>query len=236
MTINYPFLKSGVSRLLLLIPVVATVCFTSGSNASTLVSAPKAIMSLNANHAVPQTLLTMVNNEDMGVGAENFVGSMATRAIEFLGNHDLKSADKKSRFRKLLNESFDMNTISRFALGRYWRASTPEQRKEYQKLFQAMVIEVYSQRFSEYSDQEFETKGYRVDSQTDTIVTSVIRSPSGPDIQVDWRVRYKNNRYKVVDIIVEGVSMSLTQRSDFSSVIQRGGGNVSVLLAHLRSE
>ena len=49
-------------------------------------------------------------------------------------------------------------------------------------------------------------------------------------------MRYKDGKYKVIDIIVEGVSMSVTQRSDFSSVIQRGGGNVQVLIDHLREK
>jgi phospholipid transport system substrate-binding protein len=65
----------------------------------------------------------------------------------------------------------------------------------------------------------------------------VIVSPEGkPPVKVDWRVRNKDGRYKIVDVLVEGVSMSLTQRSDFSSVIQAGGGDVQVLLNHLKQK
>ncbi len=53
---------------------------------------------------------------------------------------------------------------------------------------------------------------------------------------VDWRVRQVGGGYKVVDILVEGVSMALTQRSDFASVIQRGGGDIEVLLEQLRQK
>ncbi|MEC7028100.1 MAG: ABC transporter substrate-binding protein, partial [Pseudomonadota bacterium] len=77
---------------------------------------------------------------------------------------------------------------------------------------------------------------YRADGEKDTIVTSFIIPDQGSEIQIDWRVRYKDGKYKVIDIIVEGVSMSVTQRSDFSSVIQRGGGNVQVLIDHLREK
>ena len=62
----------------------------------------------------------------------------------------------------------------------------------------------------------------------------MINQPSGSDVSVDWRVRERGGSMKILDVIVEGVSMSVTQRSDFSSVIQRGGGNVDVLLDHLR--
>lgn len=172
--------------------------------------------------------------EDPGVGAQRFIDGMAQRALDFLADAGLSQEQKTNEFRKLLQDSFDMETIGRFALGRYWRESTPEQRKEYQKLFREMVVQVYSDRFKEYKGQRMETRSHRIDGDKDTIVTSFIVPEDGAEIQVDWRVRYKNGHYQIVDVIVEGVSMSVTQRSDFSSIIQRGGGDVGVLLAHLK--
>ena len=98
-----------------------------------------------------------------------------------------------------------------------------------------MVVKVYSDRFKEYKGQKFEVRGARPEGEKDVIVTSFILPEGGPEVQVDWRVRSKNGRFQVIDVIVEGVSMSVTQRSDFASVIQRGGGNVDVLLAHLQT-
>lgn len=167
-------------------------------------------------------------------GAMDFVQDMASRGLGFLGNKDLSQSQKVKKFENLLEDSFDMKTIARFALGRYWRTSTPKQRDEYMKLFREMVLKVYSQRFNEYKGQNIEVKSARRDGDKDVIVNSFITSPGNPDVQVDWRVRYKQDEYKVIDVVVEGVSMSVTQRSDFASVIQRGGGNIDVLLAHLR--
>ena len=65
-------------------------------------------------------------------------------------------------------------------------------------------------------------------------MNSSIIPNGGSKIKVDWRVREKNGQMKVIDVVIEGVSMALTQRSDFSSVIQRGGGKIDVLLEHLR--
>ncbi|PZO86799.1 MAG: toluene tolerance protein [Micavibrio aeruginosavorus] len=169
-------------------------------------------------------------------GAKNFIAGMGERGINFLGNQNMSMEAKKAEFSKLLNDSFDMNTISRFSLGQYWRAATPAQQKEYQKLFNTMVVKVYSNRFSEYKGQKFEVRNARKENEKDAIVTSYIVPTSGPEVRVDWRVRAKGATYKVVDIIVEGVSMGQTQRADFSSVIQRGGGNVEALLEHLRKQ
>lgn len=181
-------------------------------------------------------LFIQVSNE-RSEAAEKFVDSMASDAISFLGNPDLSEVEKKKRFRKLLTRSFDMSTIGRFALGRYWRVSSAEQRKEYQALFRDMIVEVYSRRFGEYNGQGLEVRGSRRDNEKDVTVNSfIVPNDGGQEVQVDWRVRFKDGRYRVIDVMVEGVSMALTQRSDFSSVIQRGGGEVSVLLAHLRQE
>ena len=171
-----------------------------------------------------------------GSGAQSFIDNMAGRAIEFLGNPGMSDEAKRQQFDKLLRDSFDMETIGRFALGRYWSQATEAQRREYMTLFRKMVLNVYAGRFSDYDGQKFETRSARQEGEKDTLVTSFIVPASGPEIQVDWRVRYKDGRYRIVDVIVEGVSMSVTQRSDFAAVIQRGGGNVSVLIDHLRGK
>ncbi len=176
-------------------------------------------------------LLHKISGSD---GAEKFIGDMATRGLKFLGDPNLNHDQKISSFRTLLNDSFDLETIGRFVLGRYWKTSSEQQRQEYLGLFRKMVVDVYAKRFGDYKGQKFETRGSRADGDKDTIVSSYIIPGNGPEVQVDWRVRFKNGQYKIVDVIVEGVSMSVTQRSDFAAVIQRGGGDVSVLLAHLR--
>ncbi len=164
--------------------------------------------------------------------AKKFVDKMAQTGIGFLGNEGLSDEQRTAEFRKLLNANFDMATIGRFALGRNWKVATPAQQAEYQKLFKSMIVKIYSRRFKDYNGQKLEVTAARADGETDVIVSSSIIPPNGQKVSVDWRVR--NN--KVVDILVEGVSMALTQRSDFASVIQRGGGSVEVLLEHLRQQ
>jgi phospholipid transport system substrate-binding protein len=67
---------------------------------------------------------------------------------------------------------------------------------------------------------------------------SQIALPNGsqPPVKVVWRVSGSNNNYKVTDVMVEGVSMAVTQRQEFASVIQRGGGQIDPLLKLLRDK
>ncbi len=68
------------------------------------------------------------------------------------------------------------------------------------------------------------------------LITSYIKQNNGtPDIQLDWRLRKKKDKFYVIDVSVEGISMALTQRSEFSSIIQRGGGKISALIEHLQA-
>lgn len=180
--------------------------------------------------------LYMVVAEDISVGAKDFIKKMSDRGLSFLSNQEMSHEEREKEFRSLLRESFDMKTIGRFALGRYWKTSDKKALDEYQKLFEDMVVEVYSRRFSDYDGQTLEIGDTRPEGDSDAIVTTFIIPQEGPKVQVDWRVRNKKGKYQVVDVIVEGVSMSLTQRSDFASVIQRGGGDIEVLLAHLRMD
>ncbi len=167
-------------------------------------------------------------------GAEVFIDDLAKKAISFLENPLLTQEQRRAEFRDLLLTRFDMKTLARFSMGRYWRQATPAQKKEYFKLFQEMIVDVYSHRFDDYKGQTVDVRKARPEGSADIVVNSAIEQPDGTEIQVDWRVRYKDNSYQVVDVIVEGVSMAMTQRSDFASVIQRGGGQVQVLITHLR--
>jgi phospholipid transport system substrate-binding protein len=169
-----------------------------------------------------------------GSQAQTFIDTMGKEAVGFLSDESLSQSQKQQQFRTLLTRNFDINTIARFALGRYWNTASEAQKKEYLKLFENMIVRVYSGRFDEYNGQKFNVSSASSTGKNDMLVTSYIVPPSGSKVQVDWRVRERNGSLKVVDVIIEGVSMSLTQRSDFASVIQRGGGDIDALLKHLR--
>lgn len=166
--------------------------------------------------------------------AEKFIADMGDNAIDFLGDDSLSMDQKRDRFRKLLNKNFDMYTIGRFVLGRNWKNASKAQQDEYQRLFKDLIVDIYSQRFNEYQGQEFDVKGVQDVGKKDLLVTSYIVPDVGSKVKVDWRVRDKGGQMKIIDIVVEGVSMTVTQRSEFASIIQNGGGDIEVLLDHLR--
>jgi len=166
---------------------------------------------------------------------EEFIASLGDRALQVLVVDSQSETEREDAFRELLSEGFDLRLIGRYALGRYWRRATAEQRSEYAKLFEDFIVETYVARLGEYSGETLTVVSSRPDDQ-DTIVTSEIVREGRPPIRVDWRVRRGEGEPKIIDVVVEGVSMLLTQRDEFASVIQRSGGNVEGLLARLREK
>lgn len=176
-----------------------------------------------------------VADDQKDIGAQAFVQAMTENGLSFLSDNSLAKEQKAKKFKHLLNSNFDIPRIGKFAVGRYWRKMTPAQQKEYQQTFKKMLVNVYSSRFDEYQGQKITISDTVSLSEKDTLVKSIISGGSnGAEIPVDWRIRHTNGTYKVIDVMVAGVSMSVTQRSDFSAVIQRGGGDVAVLINHLK--
>lgn len=165
-----------------------------------------------------------------------FINGLADRAIAGLMDKNASRHDRESRFRVLLTDGFDVPLIARFVMGRYWRVASEAERAEYLQLFEDFIVATYSQRFGEYAGENLKVVNTRAQPDGDTWVLSDLMRPSGPPVKVEWRLRREGSSFKIIDVVVEGVSMSITQRDDFSATIQRAGGKVDALLAQLRDK
>lgn len=167
-------------------------------------------------------------------GADKFVRNMGKEAIDSLTSKTLSDREREARFRGIFERSFDIPVIARATLGQYWRIATAEQRKEYVTLFEDFVVQSYAARFKDYSGEAFKVGQTRALNDREMLVASeIIRPNDQPPVKVQWRLR-GNSEYKVVDVIVEGISMLITHRDEFAAVIQQNGGKVEGLLADLR--
>jgi phospholipid transport system substrate-binding protein len=168
--------------------------------------------------------------------AATFIADLGRRAVEVLTQKQMSEAQREQKFRQLFEEGFDRGQVSRFVLGRYWNIATPMQQQEFERLFEDYVVRAYTVRFSEYTNQQFRVTGSRPQGE-DTLVTSeIIRPEGGPPVRVDWIVANTARGPKITDVIVENVSMGITERQQFASVIQRNGGQIDALLKLLREK
>ncbi len=156
--------------------------------------------------------------------ASTFVRDLGKEAIRVLSSKGESLAQREAKFQAILYDKFDVRTIGRFALGRYWRQASSEQKNDYLRLFGTYIAQDYSTKVGGYTGETL-----TIDSETplknkiDVLVNTRITRPSGPPIKITWRVRFRANGPRIIDVMVEGISMALTQRQQFSSVVSRYG-------------
>jgi len=168
--------------------------------------------------------------------ATNLVDRLGKEAVTLLSDESISVENKREEFDRLLARDFDMRLIGRFVLGKNWRKATEEEREEYLTVFQTYIVNTYQKRIGEYSGENLKILKAKELNSKEQLVNSEIIRPNGPSIKLDWRVRRnKAGELKIVDIIVENVSMALTHREEFSSVISSNGGEISALINKLKS-
>jgi phospholipid transport system substrate-binding protein len=152
-----------------------------------------------------------------------FVGEIAQRGIVEVLNANIPNAEKQQRFRTLFKQDFDIPAIGRFVLGRYSRTVSAQDLQQFQNAFEDVIVYTWSRRFSEYNGQTLKVSGSEPDGQDGALVKSTVTGKGGNAFEVDWRLRKRAEGYRVVDVVVEGVSMAITYRQEYTSIIGQSG-------------
>ena len=165
--------------------------------------------------------------------ARALIEEVSAEVLTILSDQSRGDRQKFDALVVLLNEPIDLDLVGRLILGRYWRTADDAQRQQYLELFRQYALANLASKLHLYQGQSFEVTGAKVVSDKDALVTSRILSDGEPPLQVDWRLRERNDGGLVtIDLIVEGVSLIVTLRSEFAAVIERQG--FDGLLAELR--
>ncbi len=171
----------------------------------------------------------------VSVEAEAFIQNLADESTKILSDKETSQAEKIKRFDVILSRDVDMGRVGRFVLGRYWRGLAEEELNTYLETYQDYLIHSNAARLGTYSGGKISVTNSVDDAKDQVIVKSEVPNEEGGNaIKIDWRVRVKDGEMKVVDIIVEGISMALTQRDEFSAILQRSGGKIDPLMARMQ--
>jgi phospholipid transport system substrate-binding protein len=153
-----------------------------------------------------------------------FVSEFAQKGIVDILAAKIANAEKQTRFRAMFTTYFDLPAIGRFVLGRYARTVKPEDLASFQPLFEDVIVYTWSRRFSEYNGQTLKVGASTPDGEEGSIVKSTIVGNAGENYAVDWRLRKRPDGWKIVDVIVAGVSMAITYRQEYTTLIAQQGG------------
>lgn len=178
--------------------------------------------------------------EITGVDAEAVVNALAAQVWDTFARTDLSDQDRIDTLAAQLVAKTDVALLSRLVLGRHWHELDDEQRIRYQALFGDVVMHTFAGRLNQFGrgaqgsiDEHFTLVGSAPAGKQDFLVRSTVQPESGDSLSVDWRLREGDGGPVIIDVIIEGVSLLVSQRSEFAAVIERS--NIQGLLAELQA-
>jgi phospholipid transport system substrate-binding protein len=174
--------------------------------------------------------------QDKASEVESFVTNIGNEIITILVQRSQPLASRKVAFRAILDRDFDMPSIGKFVISRYWRGMSNDQQQDYINLFVNAVVESYAAQFDNYNNEKLEVLNSRNTGDSGFLVNStIIRPGKGQPLKVEWKIFKTPKGMKVLDIVVDGISMSISLRSEYSAVVNSHGG-VEGLLDYLREK
>lgn len=169
-------------------------------------------------------------------GSEAFVQDAADHSIAILNAPGATDAQRLEGMSKLLFKVADVPLIARIVLGKHWRSATEQQRSAYLDAFRVYALDSLAYRFARLGGEVgFKALGRCVEDGDDALIATEATMSTRPQpVRIDWRVRDTAGQYKLIDVAVEGVSMVVSNRSEFDAVVGRQG--LDALIAQIRGK
>jgi phospholipid transport system substrate-binding protein len=164
------------------------------------------------------------------------VKRVSQEVLQIIKTDPLVQAGNEARIREVIEvkllPNFDFTRMTALAMGRNWRAATPEQQKRLTDEFRALLVRTYSGALNQYRNETIEYKPLRASpGDTEVIVRTAVLKPSGSPVQIDYSMEKKADGWKAYDVIVAGVSLVTNYRDEFNEQVKAGG--VDGLIARL---
>jgi len=163
-----------------------------------------------------------------------FVNTTAKDLIAVIDS-TASQADKQGRLQQIVDRAVAVEQIARFCLGRFWRTATAAQQQDYVKLFHHVLLASITGHLGEYKGVTY-TLGRPVPGEGGIEVPSVLNRPGAASAKLTWVVNDIGGQPKVIDVVAEGTSMRVTQRSDYDSYLNQHGGSVEALIGALKRQ
>jgi phospholipid transport system substrate-binding protein len=170
--------------------------------------------------------------------AADFVKSLFDRARHLSSKPDGQDAERLRQLVAFVRSGVDLVAIARFSTGPFWKQASDEERDRFLALLETFIAQTFDRRLGELTGRTLTiVKAVAVapaaDESRDMLVVSRFTATDNRALGVDWRVRMSDTGPRIVDLVVEGISMAVAQRDEFITVIRNGGGKFAALLTRL---
>ena len=158
-----------------------------------------------------------------------FVENLGKQVVEKVSNINLSESERIVNFRNLYLDSFDNYYISRFVLGQYWKRLDSNMRKQFIESFNDYIVNTYAPKFKGW-EGTFKATDSLLENNYYNVKMNVLNK-DGPTLKFMWKIYLdKNKNFKILDVNIDGVSMLVTQRAEFMSVIKNNPKGVIGLI------
>lgn len=151
----------------------------------------------------------------------------------------INSGQSESRlyagFESILSRYGDMPAVAASVLGPPWRSASTAQKQQFVAAFQSYLARRYGGQFREYRNAQIVVKGTKDGGRAGTLVQTTVLRPGQQPIAVDWQVSDRSGAPKVVNLVIEGVSMLANERAEIGAMLEAARGSVDGLIAALRA-
>ncbi len=152
--------------------------------------------------------------------AEAFIVKLSNEAKTIVNNKALDEQSRLKKIEELCTAYIDLDKLANYTLGDFKDKITATQKENFNKLFKQYFVKSISLKLNDFADQELKIKDSKKVSDVNIVVNSSIFSKKdGQELMVDWRIYFNGSSLKVLDLVVEGLSLARTQKEEFASIL-----------------
>jgi phospholipid transport system substrate-binding protein len=172
--------------------------------------------------AVTATHATQHATEKAHTPEQAFVYQVAAEVLQVVRSNGSEASAKKA-LESVFTTYVDIEWVGQFVLGRHWRTANPDQKQRFITAYRSFMVGGYTRRLREYSGDDYTVSSPRALGEGRSALTMQVKRPQGAPVVIDYKIRTDGATYKIYDLVVEGISLITTQRSEFDSVVNRKG-------------
>jgi phospholipid transport system substrate-binding protein len=166
--------------------------------------------------------------------ATAFVKATGDKLVGII-NGSSPGEQRRQALTRVIDGAVDVDGVARFCLGRFWRQASPAQQQSYLQAFHGVLVTNITAKLGEYQGVKYTVNRAVPDGDNVKVDTTVMR-PNNPPTNVQWVIENAASDPKIVDVIAEGTSLRLTQRSDYQSYLSHNNDSIDALISAMRQE
>ena len=182
----------------------------------------------------PGVSSSVAEDLDITVAPRNLIDETATKILEILGRENEPEETRIAEIEKIAYDIFDFTTMSKLVLARTWRKLDKQQRADFVREFKRNLSRTYGTRLDRYEQEDIEIFGTQIEPRNDVSIKTRIVGGQFDGALISYRLRERSERWRIIDVVIEGVSLVSNYRSQFAEILSTG--TIDDLMVKLRDK